>query len=79
MAILSGSFQSRELFRKVSFTAVIPTSTRSIYEAKIENEEEGKPLKTLYLLNGWDGNHEDWLHNTRIAELAIKYHVAVIM
>lgn len=79
MAVLSGSFQSRELFRKVSFTAIIPTSTRSIYESKLEDEEENQPLKTLYLLNGWDGNHEDWLHNTRIAELAIKYHVAIIM
>ncbi|MBM6614283.1 acetylesterase [Desemzia sp. RIT804] len=79
MAVFTGSFQSRELFRKVSFTVIIPTSTQSIYESKPKDAQENKPLKTLYLLHGWDGNHEDWLHNTRIAELAVKYHVAVIM
>ena len=79
MAVLSGSFQSQELFRKVSFIAIVPTSTRSIYETKIIETEKNQPLKTLYLLHGWDGNHEDWLHNTRIAELAVKYHVAIIM
>lgn len=80
MAILTGSFQSKELFRKVSFTAVIPTTTRSIYEPEnAESDNKDEPLKTLYLLHGWDGNHEDWLHNTRIAELAIKHHVAIIM
>lgn len=79
MAVISGSFQSRELFRKVSFTAIVPTSTQSIYETKIIETQGNRPLKTLYLLHGWDGNHEDWLHNTRVAELAIKYHVAIIM
>lgn len=79
MAILTGSFQSKELFRKVSFTAIIPTTTRSIYEPDDTESGSDQPLKTLYLLHGWDGNHEDWLHNTRIAELAIKYHVAIIM
>lgn len=79
MAILTGSFQSKELFRKVSFTAIIPTTTRSIYEPDDVESVSDQPLKTLYLLHGWDGNHEDWLHNTRVAELAIKYHVAIIM
>ena len=79
MAILTGSFQSKELFRKVNFIAIIPTRTRSIYEPADAEANSGQPLKTLYLLHGWDGNHEDWLQNTRIVELAIKHHVAVIM
>ena len=79
MAVLTGSFQSKELFRKVNFTAIIPTRTRSIYEPEDAEANSGQPLKTLYLLHGWDGNHEDWLQNTRIVELAIKHHVAVIM
>jgi S-formylglutathione hydrolase FrmB len=38
-----------------------------------------KPLKTLYLLHGYSGSHTDWLHFSRIRELADKHGIAVIM
>lgn len=80
MAILTGSFQSEKLMRKMSFSAVIPTATKSLYDPEMEEEvAENEPFKTLYLLHGWDGNHEDWLQGTRIAELANQYQIAVIM
>jgi S-formylglutathione hydrolase FrmB len=78
MATLTATFQSHELMRKVSFTAVIPTSTKSLYDPEPIEETSG-PLKTLYLLHGWDGNHEDWIQNTRIVKWATEYNIAVIM
>lgn len=79
MAVLTGSFQSQALSRKVSFTAVIPTAASSIYDPESVRSKSEQPLKTLYLLHGWDGNHEDWLHNTHLTELAIKYQLAIIL
>lgn len=78
MATLTATFQSRELMRKVSFTAIIPTATKSLYDPTPVTEESG-PLKTLYLLHGWDGNQEDWIQNTRIVKWATQYNIAVIM
>jgi S-formylglutathione hydrolase FrmB len=73
------TFQSRELCRKVTFSAIIPTTTKSLYDPVDKKEESKGPLRTLYLLHGWDGNHEDWVQNTRIVELATKHHIAVIL
>ncbi|MCC5889739.1 MAG: acetylesterase [Alkalibacterium sp.] len=78
MATLTATIQSKELMRKVSFSAIIPTSTKSLYDPSPVKEESG-PLKTLYLLHGWDGNHEDWMQNSRIVKWATEYNIAVIM
>lgn len=79
MAVLTGHFQSQALSRKISFTAILPTTTASIYDPETVEQNPNQTLKTLYLLHGWDGNHEDWLHNTRIVEWAIKYNIAIIL
>ncbi|GEN51698.1 alpha/beta hydrolase [Alkalibacterium pelagium] len=79
MAVVTVSFQSRELMRSVQHKAIIPTSTKSLYDPDDAPEVEMKDLRTLYLLHGWDGSHEDWINNTRIIELATKYGIAVIM
>ncbi|MDN6625672.1 MAG: acetylesterase [Pisciglobus halotolerans] len=76
MAIVTGSFQSNELMRKMSFSAVIPTERKA---TNTSDTKEIKPFKTLYLLHGWNGNHEDWLQGSRIAEIAEKHRLAVIM
>ena len=39
----------------------------------------GAPLPTLYLLHGLSGDHTDWVRNTRIAQYARKYRIAVVM
>lgn len=79
MATFTGTMQSKELMRKVSFSAIIPSSTKSIYDPRIDEYKNKGPFRTLYLLHGWDGNHEDWIQNTRIVELATKHSIAVIM
>lgn len=79
MATLTTTFQSRELHRKVTFSAIIPTKTKSLYETTNDKKSSDEPLQTLYLLHGWDGNHEDWIQNSRIVDLATKHNIAVIM
>ena len=37
------------------------------------------PIPTLYLLHGLSDDHTMWLRNTRIAQYARKYHIAVVM
>lgn len=41
--------------------------------------KEFKPYKTLYLLHGFTGNCDDWLHNSMIAEIAALFDIAVVM
>ena len=79
MAIVTTSFQSEELMRMVTFSAIIPTHVKSYYDPEAKVKPENKPLKTLYLLHGWNGNHEDWIQKTTIIELANQYNLAVIM
>jgi S-formylglutathione hydrolase FrmB len=42
-------------------------------------EMQGAKLPTLYLLHGSSDDHTGWLRNTRIADYARKYRVAVVM
>lgn len=79
MATLTTTFQSEELQRNVTFSAIIPTSTKSLYAYDTKAEAAPEGFKTLYLLNGWNGNHEDWIINTSIVKLAEQYNLAVIM
>jgi putative tributyrin esterase len=76
MAIVDVNFFSEALMRQVTYKAVIPTDSPDIKGA---NANHFKPFKTLYLLHGIMGNCTDWLIRTRIAELAQKHNVAVVM
>ncbi|MCE5188543.1 MAG: esterase family protein [Eubacteriales bacterium] len=61
----------------VSFTAVLPVERPPLPDQP-PSYTEG-PFSTLYLLHGFSGNRNDWLLNTRIAEMAAKRGLAVIM
>jgi S-formylglutathione hydrolase FrmB len=37
------------------------------------------PYKTLYLLHGFTGNCDNWLHNTMISEMSMQFNIAVVM
>ena len=41
--------------------------------------KEFKPFKTLYLLHGYRGNCDDWLHNSLITEMSMQFDIAVVM
>lgn len=76
MATMQIHFFSRCLRREVPFTALLPVDS-----PVHPNQEDPsvRPLKALYLLNGYSGTHTDWLHFSRIRELADQYRIAVFM
>ncbi|WP_391557123.1 alpha/beta hydrolase [Robertmurraya sp.] len=76
MALLQVNFFSQALKRQVMFNAFLPLDAPDI--PGIIKEKKG-PLKSLYLLNGYSGNHMDWLSFTKIRELSDRYNIAVFM
>ena len=76
MAIIDVSYFSNALMRHVVYKAVIPTDSPAVKDVA---PNEMKPFKTLYLLHGIMGGHNDWVVNTRVASWAQHYNVAVIM
>lgn len=75
MPTFTGTLFSECLDKKMSIRAIIPSPGPS-KEANIETKA---PLKTLYLLHGWNGNHEDWTYYSNIVMLAEQNNLAVIM
>ncbi|WP_068786550.1 alpha/beta hydrolase [Paenibacillus phocaensis] len=76
MAMLQIQFFSRSMRREVTLSALIPLDAPPISG---QPEVEAKPLKSLYLLHGYSGNHTDWIYFSRIRELSDKYNIAVFM
>ena len=77
MAVLNCEYFSLALRKFVSFIAVLPTE-RPPTPREPPCYTSG-PYPTLYLLHGFSGSRSDWLTNTRIAELASRRGLAVIM
>ena len=69
------SFRAFSLRRNVEINALIPRGT----DEHAGGLGDGQPFKTLYLLNGYGGNCDDWLLNTRISLYAKQHNMAVIM
>ncbi len=61
----------------VSFNAILPVERPPIADQPPAYVKG--PFPTLYLLHGFSGNRNDWIANTRIAELAARRGYAVIM
>lgn len=76
MAIGRMDFYSSALSRMVSFYAVLPNDVPDMM--KIQNLNYGRPMKALYLLHGYSGTCTDWIYNSNISELAMKYNLAII-
>jgi putative tributyrin esterase len=76
MALIDVNFYSNTLMRNVTYKAVVPTDG-PMYPGM--EQKEHKPFKTLYLLHGIMGDYTGWVTCTRIAQIAAKYNMAVIM
>ncbi|MGZ7441125.1 alpha/beta hydrolase [Paenibacillus sp. TH7-28] len=76
MAMLNIQFFSKCMRREVSLSALVPLGCPPLGQSA---EEEIRPLKALYLLHGYSGNHTDWIVFSRIRELSDKYKIAVFM
>lgn len=76
MALLQVNFFAKTLRKLVTFNALVPIDT---FEIPGEEKIERGPMKALYLLHGYSGNHTDWVCGSKIQELSLKYNVAVFM
>lgn len=76
MALVQVNYLSKALNRTVTFHAIIPTDNDYFSGP---DKTEGKPYRTLYLLNGLFGNYTDWVCGTRIEKQAMEKNLAVIM
>ena len=77
MAILEMTYLSKAIQGPCSFTAVLPTEYPWSPEPR-PGYREG-PWPTLYLLHGYTGGRLDWLRNSDVEDLAVRYGCAVIM
>ena len=57
------------LFRTVNLEVILPVES---YGDKVQAAQKPKFFKTLYLLNGFGGNQEDWLDYSLLRNLAEK-------
>lgn len=76
MAFIQINFFSKCLKRLVTFNALVPIDT---FEIPGQEKVERGPMKSIYLLNGYSGNHTDWVCGTKIQELSLKHNIAVFM
>ena len=75
MALFRTSFYSTCYQRLTQMNVLLPLDTPVMPGM----EKDFKPYKTLYLLHGYRGNCDDWLHKSMIAEIAEQFDIAVIM
>lgn len=76
MALLHATFTSSSLLRNVPMTVILPVD-RNVNASR--DAEEERRYKTLYLLHGIYGDHSSWVTGTRIARLAERKNLAVVM
>lgn len=77
MAVFHTTMFSNALHRWTEMTAIIPVDKDDGAPLLVRSREE-LPLKTVMLLHGFSGTHSDWLYGSRIQQLAISHHVAVL-
>ena len=75
MALFRTSFFSACYQRITQMNVLLPLDT-PVVPGEVK---EFKPFKTLYLLHGYTGNCDDWLHNSLIANMAAQFDIAVVM
>ncbi len=76
MAILHLDYMSIAIGHSLSVRVYLPHDHIDQAANKYINAE---PMKTLYLLNGFHGNENDWLYLGEIIELFRQHNIAVIM
>jgi len=74
MAFITMDFFSIYLNRSVSCNVVVPTDNE-MYNHK----NMTKPLKTLYLLHGLEGDYTHWVNRTNIQRLAEDNNICIVM
>lgn len=78
MALVKVDFFSQSLRRLVTFNALVPSDAPDEWKVGSEHHYR-RETKTLYLLHGFTGSCNDWLHNGTVRTLSVKYNLAIIM
>lgn len=76
MALLHMTLMSTSLLRSVPVSVLLPAE-RNVGSGS--GTESDSPFKTLYLLHGINEDHQSWLLGSRIARLAERKNLAVVM
>ena len=76
MAKFQCDFLSRALLRNVTFNVILPVDKLPVPG---QPQTDHRPFKTLYLLHGFFGNCNDWLHGTNIERWAQERNICVVM
>ena len=76
MALLQANFFSQSMYRTVTIQVILPVDKFSMPGEPARGD---KPFKTLYLLHGLMGSHNDWISGTRIQSWAEQRNLAVVM
>ena len=76
MATARIEFFSNALCRISPFYAVLPNDVPDMM--KMENKNYDRPMKALYLLHGYSGTCTDWIYNSALGDMAMKYNLAII-
>ncbi|HEX2927716.1 MAG TPA: alpha/beta hydrolase-fold protein [Ruminiclostridium sp.] len=77
MALVQMDFLSKSLSGTTGFNLVLPNDTYP--EMLVGNKCYDRTMKTLYLLHGYSGTNKDWLLGSSVAEMALKYNLAIVM
>ena len=77
MAVFRTTFFSNSLRRLTEMTAIVPVERAAGIPEELRAKSDS-PMKTVMLLHGYSGTHSDWLYGSRIEQLAMKYHIAVL-
>lgn len=78
VSLIQIDYVSKALKRTVQVKAIIPNDVMGSDERKLQPEYK-RPMKSVYLLHGYTGNCNEWLLYSNIAELSLKYNIAVFM
>ena len=77
MALMRITYFSKALDGQNEFFLVLPNDVPPFMSEG--NPHYQRPMKTLVLLHGYSGGAADWVTGSNIQELAVQYHLAVIM
>lgn len=76
MAVIQMNYFSKSLMRTVDVNVILPIDH---LDMDTKTYHYKTPFKTLYLLHGIFGDHNDWMYNTNIKRWANDHNLCVVM
>lgn len=77
MSTMKINYVAPSMMRPVFFNVILPNDLPPFMTAG--NPHFDRPMKTLWLLHGYNGGCDDWLTGSLISNLAVAYNIAVVL